>query len=273
MKFLLTALIWLVSFMPTMAQNLAGGAIQGVDATDRSNLWIMWERVLGGADCAVNQDCAGKNQFLSHFIVDIPSSDALDFFQSLEPYATANGSANIAHKKSPICLGGLGSSSLDTPSVAEINALPLAEKIDTLRGLKGVYVDLRAVIGPAGYIGSFGQTAHQYLTVQFARAGIPILVKDDLLMAPGSPELSIRFSPQIQGCRPWSVSLSLKQTLLLSRDLTLKIRGSTWSSSFGQDQTDIDYTVDNAVRDVVKVFIADYLAANDPSYDPLAALK
>ncbi|MDG1531939.1 MAG: hypothetical protein P8Q99_11365 [Paracoccaceae bacterium] len=238
------------------------------DPKAKSNLWIMWENISAGTNCTAGQDCPNQKSFLSHFILNIPSTEAGQFFQSLEPMTKAKGSANLPHKRSPICLDNTNDVGPATPSTEAVNALALAEKKDTLRGLNGVFVDLRAVIGPAGYKGTFGQVSHTHLSEQFALAGIPILSKDNMLLAPGNPELSIRFSPEIQGCRPWSLSFSLKQTMLLSRDLNVKLRNTSWSTSSGQDQSDIDYDVDDALRDVVKVFIHDYKLVNDPNYVP-----
>jgi hypothetical protein len=218
--------------------------------TERANLWVMWER-LATSDSAP--------QFRSHVMLNVPPEQAQTFFNNLAPSAQQYGMANVAHAKSPLCLT---QEKHDEPRVIDVTGLELAEKETTLRGLNGVFVDFRAVRGPRTFTGDFGTTVHDYVVAAFQQSGIPLLTKDQIDQIPGRPTLSLRYSDEIGGCRPWSISLGLKQTTVLSRDTAILLEATTWSASTRQSEDDIDYNALNALRDAVTLFIADYAKAN-----------
>ena len=143
------------------------------------------------------------------------------------------------------------------------------ERIDTLRGLNGVYADLRGTRGPAAFKGRFGADAQTFLEKVFARYGIPLLTKEEASALPGNPTLVLRFSVEVNGCRPWSVTLSLNQRVLLARDLTKMFETTTWSARAGQLETDVNFVEDHAMEQVILAFAQAYHAANYPDRPPL----
>lgn len=232
-------------------------ALAGVARAESNNLWVMWERVPHDGTAS---------RYRSHLMFDVPRGEAEGFFTGLEPSAQRYGTASIAHDRSPIC-----TAPPEPPpplTYIDTNGLTAVSRADTLRGLAGVHVDLRGVRGPAGYRSNFGEDAHAFLLRAFAEADIPILTKDDLDTAPGRPILYMRYSAEVSGCRPWSVSLSLRQQVVLARDLTMMLETVTWSGSARQSEEDIEYGPGQAVEDAIKLFVTDYSTANpDPMTD------
>lgn len=235
----------------------------------QNNLWLMWEQVAPLAPgCNLAAGCEPPSELRSHFLMGVPEVQARTLFQQLEPSARYYGSANLTHEQLPICFDGPDGDGVSIP--ANLTEVPYAEKIDTLRGLQGVFADFRGARGPAGFRGQFGEEANEFLVTQFSQAGIPLLTKDQLPTAPGRPILGIRFSPEVLGCRPWSVSLSLKQDLLLARDPSLMISSTTWSASQGQKESDADISAREAFQNAILAFVEAYTQANTPETDEVS---
>ena len=76
----------------------------------------------------------------------------------------------------------------------------------------------------------------------------------------------MRFSAEVFGCRPWSVSLSLSQRMLLAHDVNLLLEGSTWSSSARQDETNADFSASQAMEQVILAFVNAWREVNDPTW-------
>ncbi len=245
----------------TLAGLLAAFPAVAQDGAEQNNLWFMWEHIPQSDPlCVGAEECAPESQLRSHFMMNVPTQDAASLFQRLEPSAQYYGNANLTHDQLPICLDG-PENGLIPPDIA---ALEYAEKIDTLRGLAGVHADLRGVRGPATFKGQFGVEAHNFLVEVLAEAGIPLLTKEQVETTPGRPVLGLRFSPEVHGCRPWSVSLSLKQDMLLSRDLTLMLSGTTWSASQSQSEADADFSPRDAMKNAILSFVEAWQLAHKP---------
>ncbi len=220
-------------------------------ADEKNNIWIMWERVIDERGDCSGAGCADIRDFQSHFLMNLPARDATSLFSSLAPMARRYGSANVRHDALPLCPAAVGG---DEP-------LELSDKVDTLRGLDGIFVDLRGVRGPAGYQGQFGADAQAYLTDSFAMAGIAMKTRAEYENSQTVAALSLRYSPDVAGCRPWSVILSLKQNATLLRDPAIMIEAVTWSASARQDENNIEYNAGQAAQDAIRLFVADYLKA------------
>ncbi|KNG92641.1 hypothetical protein [Pseudaestuariivita atlantica] len=242
-----------------LAASLLAGPVAAQQSAASNNLWLMWEQIPATDPlCIGAEECAPKRRLRSHFMMNVPTPDAASLFERLEPSARYFGSANLEHEALPICLDGP-----DEPGVIpDYTTMEYAEKIDTLRGLTGVFADLRGARGPATFKGNFGGEAHTFLVEAMAQAGIPMVAKDDLDQVPGRPTLSLRYSPEVYGCRPWSVSLSLKQDMALTRDLTLMLSGTTWSAFAGQSEADADFSPRDAMQTVITAFIDAWQKAN-----------
>lgn len=224
------------------------------------NLWIMWERL----PPAAGQQAA----YRSHLMFGVPRGEVEAFFDNLAPSARRYGSADLRHATAPFCMAE------DPPpppllpaSLPDAGRTPV-ERIETLRGLDGVFADLRGVRGPAGYRSNFGQDVQDTVARALEQAGIPLLSREAAETAPGRPTLALRFSPEVAGCRPWSVSLSLTQNVVLTRDTATMIAAVTWSGSARQSEQDVDYAPLDAVQDAVASFVKDYRKVNGPAPPP-----
>ncbi|MCH2076949.1 MAG: hypothetical protein MK180_08680 [Rhodobacteraceae bacterium] len=76
----------------------------------------------------------------------------------------------------------------------------------------------------------------------------------------------MRFSPEVFGCRPWSVSLRLSQRMLLVHDVNVLLEGSTWSSSAFQDEANADFSATQAIEKVILAFVNAWREVNDPTW-------
>ena len=229
-------------------------------AVEANTIWVMWERTNGQALACQQDDCGSQSTFQSHFLMNLPTDQAQILFEDWAPLAALKGSANVTHDRLPIC----GFSEADPTEITSVKEADrgMVDRLETLRGLTGIYADFRGARGPAWYRGEFGETADQMMRVAMQQAGVPLLTKEELANTPGRPQLSLRFSAEVPGCRPWSISLSLKQTVVLTRDLTMMFDTTTWSASERQSEEDVDFGPENAIQSVLTTFAQSFLKAN-----------
>lgn len=226
---------------------------------ERNDFWIVWERGLPPLPDCKGEECT-QSMYFGHYIDGMDGSQAQSFFQGLGQFASEPRNAGIRMARSPLCLGP------QPEAIPDVTTLKKAPKIELLRGLEGVHVDLRGVRGPQSFRGSFGEEAQEFLEAAFAQHNIPILSKEDAAATRANATLSMRFSAEVFGCRPWSVSLSLSQRMLLAHDVNLLLEGSTWSSSARQDETNADFSASQAMEQVILAFVNAWREVNDPNW-------
>ena len=221
--------------------------------SEQNNLWVMWERSATASETA---------QFRSHLMLNVPPDQARSFFENLAPSAQTYGAANVTHETSPICLADQKHDEKPDMTMVDTLGMEVSDKITTLRGLNGVFVDFRAVRGPRTFTRDFGAEVHAYTVKALQAAGIPLLTKEQSETAPGRPILTLRYSVEVVGCKPWSLSLGLKQTSVLTRDISITLEGTTWSSSARQSEEDVNFGALEALQKIVSAFATDYAKAN-----------
>lgn len=143
--------------------------------------------------------------------------------------------------------------------------LPKVEKIEVLRGLAGVSFNLRNLKPPPGYSSDFGRKMHAGFEQKLKAAGIAVIPDHELTRTPGQPVLNIFFSHNdFNGdCEyEYSVFASLSQTVLLSRDLRIKVSAGVWSFSTGSKSADHRGNEAAAILSVADRFIEDYRLVN-----------
>lgn len=187
----------------------------------------------------------------------------------MQPAARALGSADVAHDRLPICW----EEPATLNAVPKVGSVEYATAVETLRGLEAVHIDLANVIGPPWYRGEFGPAAQTQMLEIFGRAGITILSKEEVAETQGRPTLTMRYSPDVAGCRPWSVSLTLKQDVALTRAPNLVIHATTWSTSRRENQDDPEFDPDDAVEGVLVAFAQAYTEANRVGHDEANAAQ
>ena len=221
--------------------------------TEQNNLWVMWERAATGEE---------KAEFRSHLMLNVPPAQARSFFENLAPSAKTYGAANVTHETSPICLADQAHDEQPEMTMVDTLGMEVVDKVTTLRGLNGVFVDFRAVRGPRTFTRDFGAEVHAYTVKALQAAGIPLLTKEEAEVEPGRPTLTLRYSVEVVGCKPWSLSLGLKQTSVLTRDVSMMLEGTTWSSSARQSEEDVDFGALQALQKIITAFTTDYAKAN-----------
>ena len=169
---------------------------------------------------------------------------------------------------------GYGENNPDTPmtcqNVAAAKVLgfdpemwPMSEKLDTLVGLQGVYFALDKLKAPAGYDGPFGEQVQAEVTRKFNNASIPVLSEEQRDLTPGKPHLNIFFSNTNPDTGCWfSVFSSLTQTVLLTRNHTVKVKAGTWGFGGGYSADSPDRSEYDAIMVVIDKFISDFKTAN-----------
>lgn len=238
-----------------------------VSQAQQSRLWLLWEQNhIDPSACLANGVCGLRRDYVSRLLEQSDHDRAAAVVGQVEK-SSLSRNIPLDHPEAPQCglTPGFANSSIIAPEPEDeldVEALPLAAKIDTLRGLTGVYFDLMKAKGPDKEDDSFGRNLHKIVAEKLTAAGIKVLTKEELEKTPGKPIFKASFSPtRAEGCW-WRVSAGLTQTLLLSRDQMIKIRGSTWGASGGYSAKDNDQTEWSALMGVVDRFVADWIKAN-----------
>ncbi|MEL6607836.1 MAG: hypothetical protein AAFO58_08925 [Pseudomonadota bacterium] len=221
----------------------------GAQSDDDNVFWVVWERTLPELRDCDGATCDGGIYF-SHRIDGMTSDVAHRFFGRMADFAQTPGDTNIRTQRSPMCFQDGGA-----VVMPDVTALDVATATQTLRGLEGVLVDLRGVRGPASADGEFGTRAQAATEARFADAGIPILTREAAEALPANAVLTMRYSVEVQNCRPWSVSLSLKQRVVLARAPHLMLHTTTWSASARQSEDNSDYDAMDAMEEVILKFV------------------
>lgn len=144
---------------------------------------------------------------------------------------------------------------------------------ETLRGLSGVYVLVEQIRVDMESDGLTHDRIQTDVELRLRKAGIPVLSKEQMLKAPGMPNLYIN----IQSIRSaiyrgysYSLEVSLDQDVSLTRTVISTnptyhptITASTWSRTLvGTAPVDELSTIRRSIADYVDQFINDYLAVN-----------
>ena len=146
--------------------------------------------------------------------------------------------------------------------VPRLQVIEVQGKMDTLRGLPGVYFDASRVAGDG-----MSDTFIAYFTQMLTETGIPILTEEEAMNLPGAAKMSVSLSltRDNAGCIfPFRASLSIKEQVVLVRDPSIKLETTTWSASVAENFTNTNFTSDMALRDAAQRFIDDYKNANAP---------
>lgn len=202
-----------------------------LSADDR--FWILWEkRSFVGIGCPTGSECRQIRNFTSRMFQPRNLDSIYRLFGQLDGRALADGRLAVE---------------LDAPRICQHNASevqlgfnpethPISDKLDALKDLKGIGLDIRAIKPPPGYSDTFGAELQSEFEQVLARAGLPVVTPELAQSLPGQPVLNIYFSFQDANgdCDyRYSVFASLSQTALLTRNLTTKLSVGVWSFSTG----------------------------------------
>ena len=91
------------------------------------------------------------------------------------------------------------------------------------------------------------------------------LTKEEMEMTPGRPTLTVNFSPrrESEGCIiPYSVSMAIKEEVVMVRDTTIKLSGNAWAGSVRENLANRNFTPTSALNEVLQKLEKDFTAAN-----------
>lgn len=225
----------------------------------QERFWVLWEHIeQTGSNCPNASTCNERRTYASRLFNPQNRENIYRLFGMLDFQAAVRGQ-KADHPDAPrICQH-------HDPEVVlgfDPEVLPLSEKLDALRGLKGVALDITRLKAPQGYEGNFGAKLQVAFEERFKQAGIAILSEEERLNAPGQPKLNIYFSNtnRATGCT-YSVFASLSQTVLLTRNLQIKRAAGTWSFSTGPSQDFPNAVEYDAILRVADAFVRDFKMA------------
>lgn len=229
-------------------------------AEDR--FWILWERFRHvGQDCPNGAGCIVKREFASRPLTPEYPANIYRMFGVMDPGIGALPD-QASHPDAPaVC------SPQQTQLAVGFDPLELPQslKIEALRGIKAIHVDLNNLKSPPGFSSSFGPDLHREFVAILAKAGINVVDKDTLANVPGQPALSLFFSmrdPDGSCLYEYSVFASLSQDVMLARDIRIKITAGVWSFSTGSTAKDHRGDERSAILRVAEAFIRDHRQVN-----------
>ena len=226
----------------------------------QNRIWFTWEqRAIDRQLCAEKGHCDPISRFITRLAEETDLRSAEQLTGSMDRLAEARGMPTD-HPDAP---NWCQQTEMQTILGFEAEAWPEAEKIKALEGLEGVHFDLSGLRGPESYVGDFGPNVQAEVVRKFQIANIPVLTEKDIEFVPGKPILNIYFSNTNPDTGCWfSVFAALSQTMLLTRNHTIKIRAGSWGFSGGYAPEFPDRAEFDAIMLVVDRFIEDFKTAN-----------
>lgn len=251
--------IWLVTSLVSPAS--------AVGQSSDERFWISRERISSGVDNCRGDDCPRYSEFTTR-LFDPDKKDQMRRLMALLDFQAAANGLPLEHPETPeFC-----ARQLPNPNQVIWNPewMQTSHKLEALRGLEAIHVDVSGLKAPEGFEGPFGEALQEELEVKFAAAGIPIVDKEEIERVPGQPKLQVFFSATNpdSGCW-WSVFATMTQTALLTRDISVKISAGTWAHMKGFDPDNLEMTEYSAISGVFDQFVSDYKEANAEDFEPV----
>lgn len=139
----------------------------------------------------------------------------------------------------------------------------------SLRGLNGVGVVVESLQSDVERDGLTRSLIRTDTELALRQAGIRVLSEEESLNEPGSPYLYVNLSTVKSAVLYaftsylYSLQISLRQDVTLTRDTNTKVSAMTWHTSVlgSVDATKLE-NIRKTLRDSLNKFINDYLAAN-----------
>lgn len=226
----------------------------------KNRIWFTWEHQSVNSNLCQDKDlCHPVSRYLTRLVEITDTPKAEQMTGAVDRLASVRNQP-VDHPDAPTWCA-----MTDAAKILGFDAehWPMAEKLAGLKGLQGVYFELGKLKGPAGYDGPFGTQVHQSVVQKFKDAGIPVLTKDEMEQTPGKPHLNIYFSNTNPDTGCWfSVFASLSQTMLLTRNHTIKVKAGSWGFSGGYSADHPTRAEFDAIMLVADRFIEDFKKAN-----------
>jgi hypothetical protein len=242
------ALIWLVlSPLPGRADE---------------RFWVLWERFEHvGEGCPNGPNCILKRDFKSRLLGNGSTQNLYRLFGAISP----GPNTVIPPSAHPLAPRVCTSSDTQITLGFDPEKTPKSVKIEALRGIDAIFVDLRAIKSPPGYPDHFGASIHDEFVAYLENAGLRVLDETQIAREPGQPRLSVFFSftDRDGTCDyVYSVFASLAQDVLLSRDLRIKVSAGVWSFSTSSTAANHSGTERDAILQVAQALVRDHQQVN-----------
>lgn len=253
--------------LPVMGMMLAVPAHSLDNGDEFDRYWISREHVSTGLDNCRDGQCPRFSEFTTRNI-DTNDADMLRRIMALLDFQSTARGLPLEHPETPqFCARQI-------PPTDQVIWNPewmqMSHKLEALRGLEVLHVDVSGLSGPDGYEGDFGGNLQSVLEQKFGAAGIKIVSKEDLVLVPSQPKLSVFFSTTDPDTGCWlSVFATMTQTAVLTRNIDVKLNVGSWAFMRGYDGDNPDASEYDAIVDVFDGFVKDYTEANSPEFQPV----
>ena len=200
-------------------------------------------------NCTTNSSCLNDGAPIMTSILQMRRDQALQFTEAIESNSLLSGVSQGA--ADVMCRRNLRPNSL---------TLDAASDREILADHPGVYFD-SAKVDTIEEVNGFSDQVREVLK----RVGLKMLSKEEWDRTPGRPTLTLTYSPgrENAGCIiPFYVSLTLKEEVLLARDLSLKVSTPVWSKTVRQNLTSRYFSPQSAISDLLDTFESAFLKAN-----------
>ncbi|MDT0683171.1 hypothetical protein RM543_10775 [Roseicyclus sp. F158] len=203
--------------------SLASAAPACAQERRTESFWILHEQARPDPSCAEAASCPALRSYESRPFEPGETATVRRLFATMR---------HASHLAAPqICDSGAPSAA---PDLGDLEALPMAEKGATLKGLTQVGFDATRISAPPGLPDTFGADLHDAFVRILGEAGLEVVTPEEAAALPGAPQLSLSasFGDPADACGyRYSGFASLTQTAVMTRDPSLKVRAGSWSMS------------------------------------------
>ncbi|MGB0798731.1 MAG: hypothetical protein ACPGRD_05385 [Planktomarina sp.] len=256
--------LYLLCFL-SLTSTMGAGQAQSLDREDE-RFWISREYISNGVDNCKPGTCPQISKYTTRLFAP-RNDDQLRRMMALLDFQSAANGLPLEHPEAPqFCANQVP----DDTVVWNPEWMQMSHKLESLRGLEGLHVDVSGLKAPDWYEGDFGANLQAALVSKFTEAGINVVDKDVVDLIPGKPKMAIYFShtnPDT-GCW-WSVFATMTQTAILSRDINVKLNVGSWAFMKGYDPDNLNFTEYDAIVEVFDKFVQDYAEANAEGFVPV----
>lgn len=250
----------LYSIVGTVFLLMALPLTAAAQSNARNFTWMTWEqRAVDANLCRTKGVCTAHRKYITRLVEEPSTQKARKLVGAIDQLAKLRGQP-VEHPETPqMCR------QTEVGKILGFNPehWDMSDKSSALRGLQGVYFSVQSIKGPKNYNGAFGPELQERMANRFRSARLPILTEEQMEISPGKPQLNIYFSntkPET-GCT-YSVFVSFTQTMLLTRNHTVKLKVGTWGASGGHSADFPNGNEMDAILRVIDKFLSDYKRAD-----------
>ena len=213
-----------------------------------ANDWILVETRKVPKTCVHPLICVPKSKLTSRHLLNLTRQNRENLYEFL------NSVASVSRIPDSAVVG------LCKPDPQAFHTLEIAPKLAPLINHPGVFFDSSKLDGTEASADFSAQ-----IRKRLEALGLKMLTKEEWEATPGRPTLSMRYAARLEsaGCIvPFSVSMTIKEEVVLVRDPSQKINATVWSYSRRQNLANTNYSPTNALLEVLERFEKDWREAH-----------